>query len=140
MDEPSLIERNVEATHLWLKEIDREMGAGQDRRYAYRALRSVLHALRDSLGVEQAAHLASQLPTLIRGIYYEDWKPSRTPVPARDSAEFLRRIAEDGGFAGETEASYAVTAVTTVLREHVDPGEIEDLIAVLPATLKPLAE
>ncbi len=34
--------------------------------------------------------------------------------------------------AGETEASVAVAAVAHVLRKHVSPGEIDDILAVLP--------
>ena len=80
IDDPTIIERSVEKAHVWLKELAEELG-GKDRRYAYRALRGVLHTLRDGLPVEVAAKLAAQLPTLIRGVYYEDWEPSRTPLP-----------------------------------------------------------
>ena len=73
--EPSIIEHSVEKTHIWLKEIAEELG-DEDRQYAYRALRAVLHTLRDRLTVDVAAKLAAQLPTLIRGVYYEDWDPA----------------------------------------------------------------
>lgn len=76
--DPRIIERSVETTHLWLNELAAELGE-DDLHYAYRALRAVLHALRDRLPVEVVAKLAAQLPTLIRGIYYEDWVPGRTP-------------------------------------------------------------
>jgi uncharacterized protein (DUF2267 family) len=50
-----------------LSEVDEELG-GEDRECAYRALRAVLHALRDRLTVDVSAKLAAQLPTLIRGV------------------------------------------------------------------------
>jgi uncharacterized protein (DUF2267 family) len=137
--EPSIIARNVETTHLWLKEIAEQLG-DEDRQYAYRALRAVLHTLRDRLTVEVAAKLAAQLPTLIRGIYYEDWQPSRTPLAIHDVDAFLEHVVKEGHMAGETEASVAVTAVARVLREHVTPGEIDDVLAVLPNRLKVLIE
>lgn len=137
--EPSIIERNVEKAHIWLKEIAAELGE-DDREYAYRALRAVLHTVRDRLTVEAAAKLAAQLPTLIRGIYYEDWKPSRTPLPIHDVDAFLAHVVEEGQMGGETEASLAVTAVARVLREHVTPGEIDHVLAVLPDKLKVLIE
>jgi uncharacterized protein (DUF2267 family) len=136
MDDPSIIERSVEKTHIWLKELAQELGS--DRQYAYRSLRVVLHALRDRLPVDTAAKLAAQLPTLIRGIYYEDWDPSRTPLPIHDVDAFLERVAKDGRMAGETEASLAVTAVARVLRRHVSAGEIEETLAVLPDSLRGL--
>jgi uncharacterized protein (DUF2267 family) len=137
--EPSIIERSVEKAHIWLNELAGELGV-EDRQYAYRALRAVLHALRDRLTVDVAAKLAAQLPTLIRGIYYEDWDPSRTPLPIHDVDAFLDHVVREGRMSGETEASVAVTAVARVLREHVSEGEIDDVLAVLPDKLKVLIE
>lgn len=129
--EPSIIQHSVEKTHIWLNEVAAELG-DEDRQYAYRALRAVLHALRDRLTVDVAAKLAAQLPTLIRGIYYEDWDPSRTPVAIHDVGTFLDHIAAEGHMAGDTEASVAVTAVARVLRRHLSAGEIDGVLAVLP--------
>jgi uncharacterized protein (DUF2267 family) len=137
--DPSIIERSVEKTHIWLNELAEELGV-EDKQYAYRALRAVMHALRDRLTVDVAAKLAAQLPTLIRGIYYEDWDPSRTPLPIRDVDAFLDYVAHEGRMAGETEASLAVAAVTRVLRRHVSLGEIDEVLAVLPAKFRALIE
>jgi len=137
--DPSIIQRSVEKTHIWLKELAEELG-GEDRQYAYRALRSVLHALRDRLPVDVAAKLAAQLPTLIRGIYYEDWDPSRTPLPIHDVGAFLDRVAHEGHMAGETEASLAVTGVARILRRHISGGEIDEILAVLPDNFRALIE
>lgn len=135
--DPSIIQHSVEKTHIWLSEIAEELG-DQDRHYAYRALRAVLHTLRDRLTVDVAAKLAAQLPTLIRGVYYEDWDPSRTPVPTRTVETFLDDVAAEGRMAGETEASIAVTAVARVLRAHISPGEIDEVLAVLPDNFRVL--
>jgi uncharacterized protein (DUF2267 family) len=135
--DPSIIERSVEKTHIWLNDVAGELGV-EDRQYAYRALRAVLHTLRDRLTVDVAAKLAAQLPTLIRGIYYEDWDPSRTPLPIHDVEAFLDHVVAEGRMAGETEASLAVGAVSRVLRQHVSAGEIHDVLAVLPDNIKTL--
>jgi uncharacterized protein (DUF2267 family) len=137
--DPAIIERSAEKAHIWLKEVAAELGV-DDRHYAYRALRAVLHALRDRLTVDVAAKLAAQLPTLIRGIYYEDWDPSGKPMPIHDIDTFLQHVVSEGRFSGETEASMAVAAVTAVLRAHVTAGEIEDVAAVLPEKLRILVE
>lgn len=86
--------------------------------------------------VDEVAQLAAQLPTLIRGIYYEGWNPSKTPIKYRGLDDLLDRVATDAGLDGETEASYAVSATTQVLRRHVSLGELEDVRAVLPAELR----
>ena len=134
---PSIVERSAQAAHVWYRDVAAELGT-EDLHYAARALRAVLHALRDRLTVEEAAQLASQLPTLIRGIYYEHWKPGGTKHLAHDVDAFLEHIAAEGRMAGETEASHAVAAVARVLRRHVSEGEMADVLAILPAKLRPL--
>jgi len=134
---PSIVERSAEAAHVWYRDVAAALGT-EDLHYAGRALRAVLHALRDRLTVEEAAQLAAQLPTLIRGIYYEQWKPGATRHLARDVDAFLAHVIAEGRMAGETEASHAVAAVARVLHAHVSEGELEDVLAILPAKLRPL--
>ena len=135
MSEVDLIDRSVEKTNVWLKELAVELGT-DDRKFAYRVLRAYLHAVRDRLMVDEAAQLAAQLPELVRGIYYEGWVPSRTPTSDRSVDEFLRRIADEAKLPGETEASYACSAAARVLRRHVSEGEINDVVAVFPEELR----
>ena len=137
MSEPSIIARSAESAHIWVNEVAEELGT-DDRDQAYRVLRAYLHALRDRLPVNEAAQLAAQLPELIRGIYYEGWKPSVTPVHYRSLAGFLDRVAEEALLGGETSASYAVGAAAAVLQRHVTAGEIEDVRAILPQELRPI--
>jgi uncharacterized protein (DUF2267 family) len=94
--------------------------------------------VRDRITVEESAQLAAQLPVLVRGIYYEGWRPSTTPQRYHDRETFLRKIADEALLAGTTEASYAVAAAAAVLRRHVSEGEIEDVLAVLPTELREL--
>jgi uncharacterized protein (DUF2267 family) len=132
-----VIGRSVEQANVWINDIAEEFGT-DDRREAYRILRAVLHALRDRITIEEGAQLAAQLPELVRGVFYEGWRPSAIPMTYHDRETFLRRIAEEALLAGTTEASYAVAAATTVLRRHVSAGELEDVLAVLPAEIREL--
>ena len=137
MAEPSIIERSVEKAHVWINDMAEELDT-EDHREAYRVLRAYLHGLRDRLPVDEAAQLAAQLPELIRGIYYEGWNPSSTPVKYRGFADFLDRVADEAVLDGETQASYAVSAAAVVLKRHVSPGEIDDIRSILPENLKPI--
>ncbi len=137
--EPEILERSVIKAREWIDETAVKLGT-DDHRAAFRALRAVLHAVRDRITVNEAAQLAAQLPELIRGVYYEDWVPSRVPETYRDRDEFLRRITRDARLAGQTEASYAAVAVMKVLSSRVSAGEIEDVMRVLPAELRELLE
>jgi uncharacterized protein (DUF2267 family) len=138
MNDPTVIVRTVEKTNLWLDEI--ATGLETDRQGAYRVLRAYLHALRDRLTVDETAQLAAQLPELIRGIFYENWNPSQTPVRYHGMAEFLDRVAGDAGLTGDTSASYAVALVAGVLARHVSAGELADVSAQLPENLRPVVQ
>jgi len=72
------LEHTVQLTHVWINELDERLGWNNKPR-AYRLLKAVLHTLRDRLQINELADLAAQLPALLRGAYYEQWRPSATP-------------------------------------------------------------
>jgi uncharacterized protein (DUF2267 family) len=125
------IENTVHTTNAWVKELTEELG-WEDRTRAYHALRAVLHALRDRLTVAEAADLGAQLPMLIRGLYYEGWKPSGKPVKERRRETFLAHIAEALRGQAEVYPEGVAWAVFKVLERHVSAGEIGDVKHILP--------
>ena len=50
----------------------------------------------------------------------------------------MDRVRREALRAGDTEASFAITAATTVLRRHVSAGEIEGVVRTLPESLRSL--
>jgi uncharacterized protein (DUF2267 family) len=133
----AIIDRSDEKAHIWLNELADELGS-TDRQRAYRVLRAFLHALRDRLSVDETAQLAAQLPIFIRGVFYEGWDPGHTPEHARDVDSFLEQIATEALLAGETEASFATAAASTVLRHHISAGEHESVVHQLPEHVREL--
>lgn len=131
------IDHAVQQTHIWINEIDQKLG-WRNKPRAYRLLKAVLHALRDHLPVNEAVDLGAQLPTLIRGVYYDQWRPAATPVKDRHLEAFLATI--DGSFRTDPidDTGAAATAVFAVLSEKVSAGEIEDVRQSLPAALRAL--
>lgn len=127
----------IQATNIWLNEIQEQLG-WQDSYRAYHALRTVLHALRDRLTIEQAAALAAQLPMLIRGLYFEGWHPHGKPVKERHKTEFLAHI--EPAFRDDPEADIEkiTRAVLHVLSKHVTSGEIEKVKQCLPGEIRSL--
>jgi uncharacterized protein (DUF2267 family) len=122
----AIIDQSVEAANIWINQVDAHVGWDHKQR-AYRLLRAVLHVLRDHLGVEEAAQFAAQMPTLIRGIYYEGWNPSRAPVKMRSVADVAARLQRDFETDPLDDVAQAVAAVVAVLRAHVSAGEMEDV-------------
>jgi uncharacterized protein (DUF2267 family) len=133
----SAIESTVHTTNGWVKELADELG-WEDRQRAYHAFGAVLHALRDRLTVAETADLGAQLPMLLRGLYYEGWNPSATPLRERKREDFLRHIA--AAFPGHAEIYPEEVAwgVFKVIERHVSAGEIRDVLHILPAEIRSL--
>ena len=131
-----VFDKSIETTNAWLQDIMGELGP--DRQRAYHALRSVLHALRDRLTVNEAADLGAQLPVFVRGVYYEGWTPAKAPAKQRSRDEFVGAVQERIAGAGvpPINADAATRAVFAVLTKHCDPGEIADVGAQLPDDLR----
>lgn len=132
-----VFDSTLQKTNTWLRQIMDEL-ATEDRHFAYSALRVTLHALRDRLGVDEAAHLGAQLPMLVRGLYYEGWHPAGKPHKA-DLGEFLMNIRNHVGRGlGDPDPRRVARAVFQVMALHVTPGELDDVKHCLPADLREL--
>lgn len=131
-----VFDRSIHATNAWLADLAQALGP--DRQRAYHALRAVLHALRDRLTVEEAAHLGAQLPTMIRGIYYEGWRPAQVPAKVRSKKAFLERVGQELTGIGPMNPEDAASAVFGVLEKHVTQGELDDVRHMLPEPVREL--
>lgn len=121
----------------WLNLLQEDLG-WQDRGRAYMLLRETLHAVRDFLTVEEAADLAAQLPLLIRGMFYEGWVPSRTPVHPRSVDDFLERVMKPFTDNPPVEPDVAVAAVFDLLRRQISFGEFDQVAHAMRKSLREL--
>ena len=131
------IDHAVQVTNEWLRDLSSIM-EWDDRSRSWRLLRATLHALRDWLQVNEAAHLGAQMPLLIRGVYYEGWHPAGTPVKERSLADFRARI--DKAFATDPldDPDSAVAGVFVLLSRHITEGQVENVRRSLPKDLRNL--
>lgn len=134
-----VFDETLHKTNGWLKEVMQEMGV-EDRHKAYMGLRLTLHALRDRLSPEEAAQFGAQLPMLVRGFYYEGWRPTGQPHKIRHKVEFLAPIRAYGWDACRLEPEEVVRAVLRVLSRHVSAGEITQIKQQWPQELRDLWE
>ena len=130
-----IFDRTVQESNLWLKDIMDRLET-VDRHQAYSSLRAVLHALRDRIGPESAAHLGAQLPMLLRGLYYEGWDPTNKPTKERHEEAFLARIVRELPRATESEVEQGALAVLDVLSKHVDRGAAVKIATMFPHDLR----
>ncbi len=127
----------IQEANIWLKTMMKYLET-DDRHFAYSALRAGLHALRDRIGPDSAVHLGAQLPTLVRGIYYEGWHMAGTPTKERHKKEFLAHVESALPKGMETDPERICRAVFDTLWERIDPGEVAKLIGLFPMELRDL--
>jgi uncharacterized protein (DUF2267 family) len=129
-------DKTVQESNLWLKDVMERLNS-YDRHHAYSTMRAVLHALRDRIGPENAAHLGAQLPMLLRGLFFEGWDPTGKPTKERHENAFLAHIARElPRAAGPGEIEQGAVAVLDVLSKHIDRGAAVKLAAILPQDLR----
>ena len=121
-----VIDHSVQLTHEWINELAEKLG-WQDQKQVLHLLRAVLTGVRDHLPHEESAGFAAQLPILIRGMYYEGWRPAATPNTDRSKEGFVGKIektfSEDREYSGEKD----ITLVMRFLSGKVTAGEISDV-------------
>jgi uncharacterized protein (DUF2267 family) len=131
-----VFDKSIHTTNGWLKEIADETGT--DRHVAWHALGVVLRVLRDRLTADDAAHLAAQLPLVVRGAFYDQYRPAAQPdVTIRSRDAFIHRVA-DGLGGAPVAAEAAVTAVLAALGHHVTAAEAAKVQHALPAEIRAL--
>ena len=130
-------DRTVQKSRQWLQELCKDLGWHDEHR-AYLALRAVLHGLRDRLTVEEVSQLGAQLPMLIRGFYYEGWKPRKIQPRNRHKDVFLKEIWMAMGRPDDIDIEPITNAVFCLLCNKVSEGELRDIVSILPRELKKL--
>lgn len=123
------LESTLEKTKTWVHEVMDELER-TDPAEAYHALRAALHALRDHLPLEEVAHLGAQLPLLVRGVYYEGWRPRA--AHDRDVSGALAEMRHELGPASDLDPELALRAALAVVQRHISPGEMADVTRALP--------
>jgi uncharacterized protein (DUF2267 family) len=129
-------DHTVQETNIWLNEIEVLM-EDSNRQLAYHCLRGVLFALRDRLPVDQVFNLSSQLPMLIRGLFFERYAVTGRPLKY-DATEFLARVEDELHAAGGGDPQQATWAVMAVLQTHVSEGEMQAIWEGLPKDIRDL--
>jgi len=132
-----VFDKTIHQTNDWLKDLAFEMG-WDDRHRAYLGMRACLHTLRDRLTADEAVHLGAQLPMLIRGFYFEGWKPSAVPKKIRDKDAFVSEVAAAFGDMGPDDPEDLVRALFKQLQFRISEGEIEDVKQELPKQIEAL--
>jgi uncharacterized protein (DUF2267 family) len=131
-----VFDKTLQTTNVRLHDIMEVVGP--DRQVAWHTLGAVLRTLRDRLSLGLAAHLGSQLPILVRGLYYDQWEPEKVPDKTRDLDEFLQHVSEKLENIRPVNVQDATRAVFHVLSSHIDRGQVVKVREALPEEIRRL--
>jgi uncharacterized protein (DUF2267 family) len=131
-----VFDKTLHTTNQWLDEISAEIGP--DRHLAWHVLGAVLRCIRDEMLVDQSAHLAAQLPLLIRGAYFDQYRPASQPVSARSRDQFIARIQQELAGSRPIDPILAAAAVMRTLNRHITEGQIKKARDALPKGVRAL--
>lgn len=119
----------------FINEVSWKIGCSRDE--AAHITRAVLHSLRDRLPANDAVQFAQGLPLMIKGIYFDQYDISRTPVVVRTASEFLdmvyfkNRQHAVNDFPNEGSVVRAVQGVFRVLERRMDHGQVQQIKRML---------
>ncbi|CDX25357.1 conserved hypothetical protein [Mesorhizobium plurifarium] len=119
----------------WVNELAKDLDWNEQS--AFRLLKAVLHTLRDWLSPQETADLSAQLPTLIRGIYFEGWNPPG-PVCERKKRDFVISVRKSFGYEPEIDVDKAIAVVFRLLDRHISHGEIVQVRNSMKKSLRQL--
>ena len=132
-----VFDETIHVANTWLHELTARMG-WDERQKAYRLLRICLHTLRDRLSPTSAAKLSAQLPMILRGVYFEGWRPTDTPEHTRTLDAFLAPVQEAFSQDPEFDPEAGFAEVIAVMKLHISEGEMEEVRRAMPDPIKAL--
>ena len=72
---------------------------------------------------------------MIRGIYYDNWEPSRVPVKEKRKEDFLNGISRYFETDPTVDPEQVARTVFKLLYRRISEGEIKDIMSLLPKEL-----
>jgi uncharacterized protein (DUF2267 family) len=107
----------------------------KDENKAFIALRATLKALRDRITPDEAVHLGSQLPAILRGYYYEGWSPHHQ-TREKTQSDFIASVKSHLLGHDDIDLEMVVPEALRIIFEKIDKGEAEQVKHNLPKEIQ----
>ncbi|MGF1606861.1 MAG: DUF2267 domain-containing protein [Rhodothalassiaceae bacterium] len=124
--------------NVWIKELSEDLGWQDHDRRSLRLLRITMHALRDRVPMTEALQFAAQLPTILRGIYFERYRPTQTPTDEKTAEEFVEKIEREMNDTALDQPENQIRIVLTFLNRKITEGEMADIRGAMPKDMERL--
>lgn len=134
----SVFDRTIQKSMIWINDLAAKLG-WENRENVFKALRVTLHILRDRVPTEEAVEFGAQLPVILAGFYYEDYRPTATPTKERTKEAFLNKVQHEFQRINlDAEPEPVVRAVFQTIAEHITQGKASDMAVSFPKELQDL--
>lgn len=130
------LEHSIKLTHEWINELDQQLGWNNKRR-AFRLLRVTLQILRDAMSPAEIADFAAQLPTLLRGSFYEHWRPGAAKDLSTLTA-FLAPVYDVFRDDPLEDAEGSIMTCLDLVARRISTGEVAQVFRSLPPQIRAL--
>jgi uncharacterized protein (DUF2267 family) len=129
---------DARVSQTWKKFLHRIMAYGLSEEQSEQAAVAVLCTLEQRLAGNEPAHLEAQLPLKLRELLHRcEVHEKGGDVQKLGRREFLERVASHFPEA-RGDAEHMCRAVFGAVHDHIDKGEVKDIVDQLPMDLKEL--
>lgn len=118
-----IFDKSIQKTNRLLGKLEKKFGWEERREQSYSIVREVLHALRDRIPVNDAANFSAQLNLLLKGIFFDGWNPSETPMEM-DKDQFIQRIRENFPYSLDEDIENVIKGTINAIMDTMG-GKIE---------------
>ncbi len=132
----NIFQKTIQKSNAWIRELNKRFG-WNDEHKTYLALKATFHELRDKLTLKEVADFSSQLPMLLRGLFFEGWSPKEQPKKY-DEKEFFENIHNYFKKDPKVDPYKISKTVFKFFSDKISSGEIKDIKSILPDYFKKL--
>lgn len=128
----------------FLNELSESLGHPAEQEKSLTVLRAVLHTIRDRITISESLDVLAQLPTMLKGIYVEQWKYRDTPMKFGSLEEMTKEVEErqskygEKGFDWEMSTADIISITMRALSKYLTQGQMDHIKEQIPAEIKPV--
>jgi uncharacterized protein (DUF2267 family) len=111
-------------------------GVFANKHEAFTLIRTTMQVIRDRIEIGEAIHMAGQLPALLRGFFYENWKYSGVQQRRRTKIDFIEEISSRIKGNENLNVEKAIAPTLRVLLSVIDRNEAKQVVHCLPKEIQ----
>lgn len=135
INQPDNLKDYLIETREWVEEVSNHLESNQNEMLVWNVLVEVLFEIRDMLGIVKVFEFSEELPTLIRGVYFEGYDINNAPF-VFDADNLRERLNLVTRYGIRIKIPEAFRAVLGVLYNHITEEKLEEIYKHMPKEIK----